>query len=102
MLLSRTLSFGRETCAHFVGHGDLQEFTHSGLSRSETRVHGSLVGAQAKALCCYLGHSHSAEKRVRIFLAMETFKSSHTLVCRGPKQEFMAPLSGRRRKLGIS
>ena len=32
---------------------------------------------------------HSAKKRVRIFLAMETFKSLHTLVCRGPKQEFV-------------
>ena len=50
MLLSRTLSFGRETRAHFLGHGDLQESAHSGLSRSETRVHGPLVGAQAKAL----------------------------------------------------
>ena len=44
--------------------------------------------------CCYLGHSHSAEERVRIFLAMETFKSLHSLICRGPEQEFMAPCRG--------
>ena len=28
--------------------------------------------------CWYLGRSHSAEKHVRIFLAMETFKSLNT------------------------
>ena len=28
--------------------------------------------------CCYLGRYHSTEKRVRILLAMETFKSLHT------------------------
>ena len=69
---------------------------------SELNVNSRPLHWSRAFACCYLGHSHSAEKRVRIFLAMETFKSSHTLVCRGPKQEFMAPLSGRRRKLWIS
>ena len=45
--------------------------------------------------------SHSAEKRVRIFLTMETFKSVHTLVCRGPKQEFMAPCRGAGENFGF-
>ena len=63
---------------------------------SELNVNSRPLHWSRAFACCYLGHSHSAEKRVRIFLAMETFKSPHTLVCRGPKQEFMAPLSGRR------
>ena len=45
---------------------------------SELNVHSRPFHWSRDFACCYLGRSHSAAKRVRILLAMETFKSLHT------------------------